>query len=209
MKNFKLYFIYTDYFKGYQKMEKLQQKFYKKSNTKPWPLSIKDAIFCLEEIPYAQDSSSIFPKIDSSADLVNKIRDWDLSMLSKSSLYFYLMANRRGREIRKGPNYIQYEWHYITPLILNQRIGKEVVSILPLFYCCPLSIKIRGIREALRIFGPFHRLQISEDSGNDVLIMLEIDPSSREFLITETFKDQNFDKVVEFLNFYKHSINNN
>ena len=130
MKNFKLYFIYTNYFKGYQKMEKLQQKFYKKSNTKPWPLSIKDAIFCLEEIPYAQDSSSIFPKIDSSADLVNKIRDWDLSMLSKSSLYFYLMANRRGREIRKGPNYIQYEWHYRTPLILNPRIGKEVVSIL-------------------------------------------------------------------------------
>ena len=119
------------------------------------------------------------------------------------------MTSRYGREKSKGPVYTQDDCHYIAPLILNPKTGKEVLSILPLFYFCPLPIKTLGIKAALRLFGPFYDLQLSKESINDVLILLEIDPSSREILITETVKDQNFDKVVEFLNLYEHSVNNN
>ena len=52
-----------------------EEGFYEKNNINRWPLTIDDAILCLEEVPYAQDSFSIFDQAYLSEDIIEKIED--------------------------------------------------------------------------------------------------------------------------------------
>lgn len=184
-----------------------EDDFYEENNIEKWPLTIKDAITCLRAMPYAEDSLTVLNTLELSDELVNKMRDWDLATLAKASIYFYLTTSRLWRQKRKGPDYIFYDWVDTAPLILNPKTSKEVLRILPLFYFCPRYVKINGIQAALYFLDSFYNLQVSKESVSDLLIFLEIDSPSREILLRKTLSDQSFDKIVEFLNIYKHSIN--
>lgn len=136
---------------------------------------------------------------------------WDLITLAKSALYFYLISNMDGRTKGGKTYYILYEWLYIARLILNKYLSKEVICMLQLFYFCPDQVKIAGVKGALRNISSFSfsRLQMSPESLNNLLLLLDIDEFSRALLIKKTFKDKNFKQTVEFLTIYEQAVNKN
>ena len=152
------------------------------------------------------DSTDLFNKINFSDGLVKEIIDWDLSTITKSALYFYLVANMENRKKRNQPNFVRSDWWYITPVLLNENVSKDVVNMLKFFYFCPHEIKIVGVKAALRKFYLFYRLQISQESLNNLLTLLDIDDLSRKLLIKRTFKEKSFKQISDFLAIYECSI---
>lgn len=175
------------------------KKMDEKNDIKPWPYDIHDAIYCLQALRYAKDSNYIFDEVDFSDELAEALIDWDLITIAKSALYFYLMSNISLRKERNSPLYVKHDWYYITPLLLNKFLSKDVLNMLQLFYFCPDQIVRRGITDALRILLLFSRLQISERSLDTLLIVLNIEENCRELLIKKTFKDKNFDQIIDFV----------
>lgn len=107
----------------------------------------------------------------------------------------------------KKPDFMWYDWTFITPILLNKHVCENVLKMLQLFYFCPQGLKIAGVKGALRKLFLFSRLQISPKSLNTLLVFLNIDSLSRESLIKKTFEEQNFKKIVNFLENYEFSIN--
>lgn len=187
----------------------MQEQFYEKNNIKPWPLGLNDAIFCLRAIPFATDSTSLFNEINFYDELLKEIINWDLPTITKSALYFYLATTMKNRQKRDQPDFVRSDWWYITPIILNKNVSKDVVTMLQFFYLCPQEIKIVGVQATLRKYFLFYRLQISQESLENLLILLKIDDLSREILIKRTFKEKSFKQISDFLALYECSINSN
>ena len=77
------------------------------------------------------------------------------------------------------------------------------------FYFCPHEVKIVGVKAALHKFSLFYRLQISQESLDNLLILLKIDDLQRELLIKKTFKEKSFNQIADFLALYECSIYSN
>ena len=152
-----------------------QEQLYEKTGIKPWPFSLHEAIYCLQGLPYAADSTYLFNKVNFSNGLGKGIINWDLPTIAKSALYFYLVTNINNRKERNRPDFIGYIWQYITTVILNENVSKNVVSMVQFFYFCPHEVKIVGVKAALHKFSLFYRLQISQESLDNLLILLKID----------------------------------
>ena len=186
-----------------------QKKLYEKKNIKPWPLDLHEAIYCLQAVPYATDSNSLFNAINFSDELLKELINWDLATITKSALYFYLTATMENRQKRDQPDFVSSDWWYITPTILNKNVSKDVVSMVQFFYFCPYEVKIVGVKNTLHKFSLFYRLQISQESLDNLLILLNIDDLSRELLIKKTFEEKSFNQIADFLALCECSIYSN
>lgn len=129
-------------------------------------------MFCLRFFPYATDSTHLLNNVDLSQEqeLELKKLNWDLETIAKSTLYFYLVTNMDGRKQSNRPIFTWYEWTAITFLILNKHTSKSVCSLLKLIYPCPNAVAVVGVKSALETFSLFSRLQISQESLNNLLI---------------------------------------
>ena len=186
-----------------------QEQLYEKTGIKPWPLYLHEAIYCLQSIPYVTDSNSLFNEINFSDELLKEIIDWDLPTITKSALYVYLVAIMENRKKRNRPDFVRSDWWFITRVLLNENVSKDVVSMLQFFYFCPYEIKIVGVKDTLQKSFLFSRLQISQESLDNLLKLLEIDDLSREILIKKTFEEKSFNQIADFLALCEHSIYNN
>ena len=190
-----------------------EQKEFSENGKFGWPGDINDAISCLNDIPYVTNTIPIIEKHFSDKTFGVILILWDLETLAKSSLHFYLKTAVHQRKETNRSLFNWYDWVYITPSILNENTSKGVLNFIQTSYGCPEKLKIFGVKFSIRSFMSYSdfnlKLKMSPKSLDNLLNLLKIDQLSREFLIQRTFKDKNFNQLVEFLSIYECSLNKN
>lgn len=157
---------------------------------------------------YESDSSYIFKEVGFGKKFLGPgkpediILGWDLATFAKSALYRYLKTSMDSRKSSNKPEFDYYDWIFITPILLNPTVSKEIANMLQIFYFCPYKVKVSGIQiSLLSKIGDIDdsNREITPESVENLLSLLDIDGDYKEFFVDKTFKDKDFSKMLHLL----------
>lgn len=172
-----------------------------------WPGTVDEAIFLLRQTPYSPNKKHLIEAEPISDCLENLTQTWSFATFVNSALYFVLEEDTNER-IKNKQNFLNiYDWPLIIPLMFNSSINKEVILFIEQNYKVPYDFLIEAAHFSIKRLFLFDQLKISEKSLNDFLIFLKVDILSREILVKKSFRDQNFDQLVDFLSALNSSLN--
>lgn len=178
-----------------------------------WPSDLTDATLTLKQVPYSPSKKHFIDVRPLSASgeeiLENKLEIWSFEIFVKSALYFFLHEKVSRRKQNREPSLCEFDWLIIIPVLLNSSINKEIILFLEYYYNVPDDFKIVAAHFALKRLYLFNQLVMTEESLNDFLVFLKIDAISRKTLVKNSFEDNNFKKLTDFLAVFNSSLNQN